>query len=469
MSKRIDGDELEAAERPRRRSDLEGERRRVRRQRRRGRRIAPFIALGLIVFVCFIAFTMVRARTLNPVVGMANFMIADPGSAFGKQRLNVLVLGLDYDYNDLDIETSANARTDKIEAFALDFPTKVVKSVGVPRDLDAIVDGHEDKINAAYQNGGWKATDKLIGPLLGLKPNEHGTYFDRYIVLRINASKDVIDAIGGITVPVTETINYDDNWGHLHIHFKPGIVHMNGDQAVSYARFRHDACSDPCRIRRQQQVEHLVIEKLRNEKFNDITHISSLIDVIRRDVDTNLTIDEMKSLGWGFRDVNMADIHSTVIPYVTDKVLRCCGDVLIADDDALKQIGADFTGSFAAVAPPPPLEAVAAVKPSEISLTVLNGTGVTGLAKRAAGELRAEGYKVHRVGNADSSAQDATEILTHTKVQYAGDRVKSDLRLDKATIAASTPDDTEVAAASDVTVIIGKDYLLRPPRPVHGR
>ena len=41
--------------------------------------------------------------------------------------------------------------------------------------------------------------------------------------------------------------------------------------------------------------------------IRDSTHIAQLIDVLRRDVDTNLTPDEMKSVGWSFRDLNVAD------------------------------------------------------------------------------------------------------------------------------------------------------------------
>ena len=282
-----------------------------------------------------VAYTMVRSHTYNPVVGIVNYFIPSPESVFGKERIYVLLMGLDYDYTSNDEPTSKDSRTDKIEAFALDFPSKVIESVAVPRDMDAIVNGHEDKINDAYQlrRSAQRRSRHRCVPRPAAK-RDRGTYFDRYVTLRINASKDVIDAIGGLDVPVTETLNYDDTWGHLHIHFKPGLYHMNGDEAVSYARFRHDACSDPCRIKRQQQIEHLTIEKLKNDKFNDLTHIAQLIDVVRRNVDTNFTADEMKSLGWYFRDLNMADVHSTQIPYSDDKELDCCGDVLIADDGA---------------------------------------------------------------------------------------------------------------------------------------
>ncbi len=416
-----------------------------------------------------VAYTMVRSHTYNPVVGIVNYFIPAPDSVFGKERIYVLLMGLDYDYSTNDEPTSKDSRTDKIEAFALDFPSKVIKSVAVPRDMDAIVAGHEDKINDAYHYGGAPNSEAIVGSFLGMPQNDRGTYFDRYVTLRINASKEVIDAIGGLDVPVTETLNYDDTWGHLHIHFKPGLYHMNGDEAVSYARFRHDACSDPCRIKRQQQIEHLTIEKLKNDKFNDLAHIAQLIDVVRRNVDTNFTADEMKSLGWYFRDLNMADVHSTQIPYVDDKETDCCGDVLIPDTDARSKIVADFTGPFVAVTPPPSADALAAVKPSDVRVDVRNGSGVPGLGARMADLLRRDGYVINSVGNADSFDYDTTQIRATPKTPLAGERIRSDLRLSAALVtpvplatpAAGTGSATP-APVPDVTIVVGRDYAAVP-------
>ena len=120
--------------------------------------------------------------------------------------------------------------------------------------------------------------------------------------------KDFVDAIGGIDVPVTETMDYDDNWGHLHIHFKPGLQHMNGQKAMEYSRFRHDACSDVCRTRRQQQIIHITMTKLKSQKFNDLLHIGALLAALNKNVKTNMTFDEEKSLAWHFRDANIADM-----------------------------------------------------------------------------------------------------------------------------------------------------------------
>ncbi len=440
-------------------------------------RLAYILGALLIVFGLFtsaVAYTMVRSHTYNPVVGIVNYFVPSPESMFGKERIFILLTGLDYDYNNLDEPTSKDSRTDKIEAYAIDFPTKVVKSIAVPRDMDAVVAGHEDKINDAYHFGGEKNTDAVVGAFLGLPKTDSGSYFDRYLTFRINTAKDLINAIGGVDVPVTETLNYDDTWGHLHIHFKPGLTHMDGDMAVSYMRFRHDACSDPCRIKRQQSVEKITMEKLKSDKFNDLTHIAQLIDVLHRDVDTNLTPDEMKSVAWAFRDMNLTDVHQTQVPFIGDKELNCCGDVLVADTAGLSKIVSDFVGPYVAATPPPSVDALAAVKPSELRIDVRNGSGVPGLGAKLAAVLRKDGYVINSIGNADNFDYDTTQIRATAKTPLAGERVRNDIHLAAATVtpvpnptvAATAAASSKTTALADVTVVVGRDYLNVPAEPV---
>jgi len=236
-------------------------------------------------------------------------------------------------------------------------------------------------------------------------------------------------------------------------------------------RFRHDACSDPCRIKRQQAVEKITIEKLKSDKFNDLTHIAQLTDVLRRDVDTNFTPDEMKSVAWAFRDINIADIHQTQIPYTSDKELNCCGDVLIADDAAKAKIVADFIGPYVASTPPPSADALAAVKPSDLRIDVRNGSGVPGLGAKLAAELKRDGYVINSVGNADSFDYDTTQIRATSRTPLAGERVRSDIHLPAASVT-PVPDPNgsavvtgvpgKATALADVTVVIGRDYVNAP-------
>lgn len=416
---------------------------------------------------------VVAARMMQTKQSFADsavsFFVPPPDKVFGKDRIYVMLLGIDYNYDEKDQEYSTGARSDTIMVAGLDFPTKAVKVVSVPRDALALVHGREDKINGAYAAGGVKYSDQVIGSFLGFPEIAPRSYFDRYIVLKINATKDLIDAIGGIDVPVTETMDYDDNWGHLHIHFKPGLTHMNGEQAVGYSRFRHDACSDPCRIKRQQQVLQLTIGKLKADKINDLAHIGQLIGIINRNVITNLTDDEKKSLAWHFKDINLADLKTDQLKYVDTKN-TVNGEVLVMDDKQKAQVLADITGPYAK-ATPPPATVIAAVVPANVHVAVENGSGQGGLGKKMADALHKRGYVVDSIGNADAFTYDTTVIREHSKTAGVGERVRADLALKSAAVSpvAATPAGSTTAVPSgDVTVIVGKDFAAalasQPPK-----
>ncbi len=445
----------------------------VQRRRPAWKRIIPIASLtALFVFCVAIGFLAVRAKSHHRTIQqeIVNLFIPTPEQVFGKDRIQVLVLGIDYNYTDNDLPFSKDARSDTIFAVTLDFPSRSISELSVPRDMGVVLpNGGEDKINVAYALGGPREADQVIGSFLGLPKNEHGTYFDRYIVLRVNATRDLIDAIGGIDLDVMNSdalkgtgpngrLDYDDSWGHLHIHLKPGMQHLDGEQAVGYARFRHDWCSDPCRIMRQQQVMRAVIEKLKHDKLNDLAHIRELLDVFRRDVDTNLTFNEEMSLATSFADVDQSQIKTAQIPFTGDKEIAA-GDVLIPDDGAKQKLVQELMLGPLGPQPTVPPSVVAALKPSQISVDVLNGTGVSGVAAKFADELRAKGYKIGSVGNAPSFDHVSTEVLEHSKLPGAGERLRSDFaQLAQMTV---LPDPNPAPASgwkSDVTVVVGRDF-----------
>jgi LCP family protein required for cell wall assembly len=444
-----------------------------RRSSRLWRRNVPIAALSLLFVFCIaIGYLAVRAklhhRSLQQEI--VNIFIPSPEQLFGKDRIHVLVVGLDYDYTDRDMHYSSHSRTDTILALTLDFPTRSLTELSVPRDMDAMLpQGHEEKINAAYVYGGIRESDQVIGSFLGLPQLPSGWYFDRYVVLRVDAAKDLIDAIGGIDLDVKNSnalrhsgpngpLDYDDNWGHLHIHLKPGMQHLDGEQAVGYARFRHDWCSDPCRILRQQQVLRATIAKLKADKLNDLAHIRQLLGVARRDIDTNFTQDEELSLATAFADVDGSQIRTAQVPYAGDKEVAA-GDVLIPDDAGKQKLVQELMLGPLGSPPTPPASVVAAIAPSQLLVDVLNGSGVNGMASKFAAMLRAKGYRVGKVGNADSYDHEQTLVYEHSKVFGAAERVRSDFGMLSQMTVSPDPDPAPSAGwRSDVTVVVGKDF-----------
>jgi LCP family protein required for cell wall assembly len=424
------------------------------------RRAIPYVLscalIGVGLFFGSVAQRMVtHQETFTDAVVRQIVHVPTPQEVFHRERIYVMLLGIDYDYDDKDQPFSTHSRSDTIMAAGIDFPSKSTRLVSVLRDSDVTIQGRETKINGAYSLGGVKLADSVIGDFLGMPVNARGGHFDRYVVVRVNALKDFVDAIGGIDVPVTETMNYDDTWGHLHIHFKPGMYHMSGEQVQGYSRFRHDECSDPCRTKRQQQVMRILAEKLTHDKLNDLTHIGQLIGVFRRDVTTNLSTEELKALAWSFKDAKIADIaHADTIGYV-DVKQTLDGETVIPNERQKTQLVADLVGPYQTMpALPPQPRAVAAVVPPAVHVVVENGSGIRGAATVVAATLRTRGYVIDGIANADSFTYDTT--LIRTSALDAGARVRADIGIAGASV---TPQTTKAAAGDGaVHVIIGKDY-----------
>jgi polyisoprenyl-teichoic acid--peptidoglycan teichoic acid transferase len=375
----------------------------------------------------------------------ATLAVPAPQTLFGKDKLLVLLLGIDYDYTDRDMPSSAHSRSDTIMVAALDLQASQIHLVSIPRDMAANFDGHDNKINGAYSNGGIKEADTVIGSWLGLPQIAPNRYFDRYMVLRIAATKDLVNAIGGVDVVPDETMSYDDSWGHLHIHFTGGkVYHMNGEEAVSYMRFRHDACSDPCRIKRQQQVIRIVLAKLEKDKLNDVIHLRDLVDVTRRDVVTNLNPQELLSLASSYATFNLANLKTTQVPFTGDYATGYAGDMLIPDQPAKARIVASlFETQF---------------DPSKVRVRVENGSGVPGLASNLADALRKEGFVIAAVARADKASYATTVIrISPTAPPGIDGFLRRDLNLAGAQVLADV-----AAAQHDVVIIVGKDYAAAP-------
>jgi polyisoprenyl-teichoic acid--peptidoglycan teichoic acid transferase len=281
---------------------------------------------------------------VSPAQALQQLIVPPPQQVFGAQSLRVLVVGLDYDYDTRDLETSAHSRSDIIMALKIDFARRRINELSVPRDMVATMpDGTTAKINQAQSDGGIRESEAVVAKWLGVPG------FDRYVVLRIDTMKDLINALGGVTLVVENSdalrhagpngpVDYDDSWGHLHVHLKPGPQHLDGEQAVGYARFRHDWCSDPCRILRQQQVIHAISEQIQNNKAGTLLHIQALLGVLHRDVDTDLRPNEELSLAASLANLNARDIVTAQVPYVTTVDLPGYGDSIVADETVKKAL-----------------------------------------------------------------------------------------------------------------------------------
>jgi LCP family protein required for cell wall assembly len=232
----------------------------------------------------------------------------DPRAGFpGKHRINVLVMGIDDNWTDQNVMYTKNARTDTLFLLSLDFDHKKSGMLSIPRDSYVPIAGtnYSDKINSAYASGGPERSVATFANLTGVWPNY-------YVVLNIDATKRLVDALGGVDVNVEHEMDYDDNWGHLHVHLKPGYQHLNGDQALSFVRYRHSnkglapEDGDPRRIYRQHVLMRAMIDKIKT--FQSAINSALLVDTAMSCVSTNLSRTQIADLAHIYQGIKQDDI-----------------------------------------------------------------------------------------------------------------------------------------------------------------
>jgi LCP family protein required for cell wall assembly len=139
----------------------------------------------------------------------------------------------------------------------------VSRRLSIPRDTVAAIPGHgSTKINAAFAYGGPALTIKTVEQFTGIPINH-------VIIVNLAAFPPFIDAIGGVDVKtgrVCSEISGGAQNGGWTLNLQPGVHHLNGTQALVYARTRHNTCNpaenDLTREAHQQDILNAIKAKL---------------------------------------------------------------------------------------------------------------------------------------------------------------------------------------------------------------
>lgn len=155
-------------------------------------------------------------------------------AATASKPVTVLVLGID------------EARSDVTMVVRYDPRTQAIGLLSLPRDSMVQIPGRQgyDKLNAAHAYGGAENGPKLAEQTVA---NYLGIAIDYWVRFDFASFPKVIDALGGVDINIAKPMDYDDPYQDLHIHFKPGQKHLDGQQALEYVRYRQDSV-DPSRV-----------------------------------------------------------------------------------------------------------------------------------------------------------------------------------------------------------------------------
>jgi LCP family protein required for cell wall assembly len=378
-----------------------------------------------------------------------------------------LVIGSDHRYTD----GSAPARSDTLMLVRIDPRTHLISLLSLPRDLWVDIPGFgQDKINAAFSDGGPKTVVKTVKQLTGLKVN--------YLIgVNFHSFTSLVNDMGGVYIPVdqayvhtqaeNEALPEGERWSVINV--PPGYQLLTGKDALAFSRFRHTD-SDFYRNARQQTFLH-AFEQKASQRFHgislsdlgaihDIIHtIASNVDIAGASGGIGLhTMLKYATLAYSSKHIIASRLQATT-------GMIGAASVVEATPEAIHQAVFAFTHPQDVPSPTNQLPTAPAkhkakkhkfaptVDPTTVSISVLNGTLKTGEAASTAQQLAKFGYTT-------SSGNAPTQSYNQTWVYYAAGNAKA--AADVAHIiggnAPTAPMPSTIASAEDVVVVVGSDF-----------
>lgn len=347
-----------------------------------------------------------------------------------RKRINLLILGIDYNHDNRGIIYTKGARSDTMMVASIGDEAQFLNVVSIPRDTYTLISESigSDKINSAFSYGGVKQTRETVSRFLGVP-------IHYYLIVKVHGAKKIINALGGLPIDVEKDMDYDDNWGQLHIHLKKGPQILNGEQAVGYARFRHDEEGDYGRMRRQQQVIRALIRRLKDPSI--VTKFGQLAQAVKETLETDLTVEQMMDLALLYKGFDQSKMRSAQIK---------------GDDDTVN--GAMVIVPYE----PENTKIVRRLLKDDIDLglrdmriRVVNASGDSSLGNQVADEMNLEGFNVVKVDDVAKTVK-TTEITEHVRSPRVHTRLQT-LFPDARFRDSASPNQGDF----DVTITLGTD------------
>lgn len=236
------------------------------------------------------------------------------GSPFSDDNvLNILLIGTDERteaVNDADAFTHLNqldgtedttefsddARADSMILVSLDIKDHIIRLVSIERGtaVPILLDGYEgqyDWITHTFRYGGAKLTMKTVEDCFNVQ-------VDHYVRVNFNSFVQIVDAVGGVDIDITEqeakALNWEVPSNSMLIvnHVDPGLNHFDGYTALQYARLRK-IDNDWKRVERQRTVIQAVLNQVQNAS---VVELDNLLNTVLPLIQTNFTKSEIAAL-----------------------------------------------------------------------------------------------------------------------------------------------------------------------------
>ncbi len=205
---------------------------------KKGSRPRVIILLLLIIVIVLGAYYLAKNYWQSPLNTSLNVdTSARGGEPFCGHNTPMQVLFLLTDRS----EGGTSARLLALRLVEADFPNQTVASIYFPKELNLTVQALADvgfdeiRLDEVYRVGMEMQANNVAGATNLVAQALYDTFGilpDQYVTLDLTSLADLIDVVGGVDVEILEA--YDASAVGLG-QYEPGVVHMDGDEALTFS------------------------------------------------------------------------------------------------------------------------------------------------------------------------------------------------------------------------------------------
>jgi polyisoprenyl-teichoic acid--peptidoglycan teichoic acid transferase len=329
---------------------------------------------------------------------------------------NILLLG-----GDDELTSDSSVRTDSMIVVSINRDTGTVSMMSLPRDLYVYIpNGEMNRLNVAYTIGdviGW--TGGGFGLMRQTILYNFGINVHYYVRVNFSGFKELIDTLGGVDIAVdcayqdygligAEVPEGAEEFGDEGLHtLDVGYYHMDGAQALWYARTRRNS-SDFDRGRRQQQLLRAIWHRAKD--VVSLTNAATLWNQGMDVIETDLAFDDFFSLLPTVLSLDVAQIESYTLIYTyhTTPWQTAAGDsVQLPNYETMRPLLEDFYM--------PPSDSRLSL--SGATIAVYNGTSNEFWDYVAVERLAWDGFMAYAAGPAENVEYSDSVIIDYTGQQ----------------------------------------------------
>ena len=237
------------------------------------------IVLGILLVVFFL------------FMGVSSLFGGNTLAPIENGKVNVLLLGVD----------ESGLRSDTIMVASYDANEAKVNLLSIPRDTKVYVVNRKvtRKINEVHAMSSKKKSGDIVGAegMAEVVTQLTGIPINYYVEFSFSAIDRLFDILGPVEFNVPDIegggrgMNYDDPVQNLHIHLKPGLQQLSGNQVQQFLRYRKSnygvgTGSDTDRVARQQEFFKAVIEQKVN--IGILAKVPAIFTQLSKEIHTNI-------------------------------------------------------------------------------------------------------------------------------------------------------------------------------------